>query len=211
MPMSRTSFIAGIDQYLKSVAATAKTVPESVKILSIQEIFSPDSRMKTKRLLLAISVLVLTSVILSSSQNSYIWNQTILNENLKQFGLPGCTQLELRNQTASISKVSTPTPDAQGIRFTLSEIQTPSPASGDSRSSVSSTIPLIPILGGAAGFLVLVASVFLFYRRKSIKRGHDQNRHASISQGSTGSIINTLVLDSVNQSQVIGRDREVGD
>ena len=160
LPMSKEAFIANEDKYIQSVAATADVIPENVDVISIDEIASASSRRMAVRLLLSVSVRVQTSVVLAQGQKTSIGDQSALNANLNKSGLPSCSLLVLQTTTSSpLASVTTPAPTASEI-FILS---TPAP-SGVAGSEGSSNILLSAIIGGAGGFLALLAGSFLFFR-----------------------------------------------
>jgi hypothetical protein len=142
LPMTKTAFVANQDKYIASVARTAGVDPESVKILSIDEVSTRSSKIITSRLLLAISVRVQTSVIVSMGQQSNFKDQSLLNSHLNENGLPSGTLLVQPTSNSTL------------------DVATPAPLPGES----SSNVPLGAIVGGTVGFLLFITVTFLALR-----------------------------------------------
>ena len=149
LPMSQTAFLAIEERYIQSISTTAGVDPADVKILSINEISS--RKFRVVRLLLATAVRVQTSVILASSQMTNIENQSLLNSNLNQNGLPSGT-LVVQNTGQSALNNSAPSTDAAAVISPVSETSSPS------------YIPSSMIAGVLVGFVILIAVVFLIRR-----------------------------------------------
>ncbi len=149
LPMTKTVFVANQDKYVASVARTAGVNPESVKILSIDEVSTRSSKIITSRLLLATSVRVQTSVIISVGQQSNLRDQSLLNSHLNENGLPSGTLLVQKSSNSIL------------------DVATPAPLPGESGSASSSNVPLGSIVGGAVGFLLFVAVAFLALRYRT--------------------------------------------
>ena len=147
--MSQTAFLAIEERYIQSISTTAGVDPADVKILSINEISS--RKFRVVRLLLATAVRVQTSVILASSQMTNIENQSLLNSNLNQNGLPSGT-LVVQNTGQSALNNSAPSTDAAAVISPVSETSSPS------------YIPSSMIAGVLVGFVILIAVVFLIRR-----------------------------------------------
>ncbi len=141
--MTKTVFVASQDKYVASVARTAGVNPGSVKILSIDEVSTRSSKIITSRLLLATSVRVQTSVIISMGQPSNLRDQSLLNSHLNENGLPSGTLI------------------VQSTSNSILDLATPSPLPGESGSASSSNVPLGAIVGGTVGFLLFAAVTFL--------------------------------------------------
>jgi hypothetical protein len=146
LPMTKTVFVANQDKYVASVARTAGVNPESVKILSIDEVSTRSSKIITSRLLLAMSVRVQTSVIISMGQQSNLRDQSLLNSHLNENGLPSGTLL------------------VQSTSNSILDIATPAPLPGESGSASTSDVPLGAIVGGTVGFFLFAAVTFLAHR-----------------------------------------------
>ncbi len=146
LPMTRTAFVANQDKYVASVARTAVVNTESVQILSIDEVSTRSSRIITSRLLLATSVRVQTSVMISMGQQSNLRDQSLLNSYLNENGLPSCTLL------------------VQSSSNSILNVATPAPLPGESGSASSSYMPLGAIVGGTVGFMLFIAVTFLALR-----------------------------------------------
>jgi hypothetical protein len=151
LPMTKTVFISNQDKYITSVARTAGVSPENVKVLSIDEVSTRSSRIVSARLLMATSVHVQTSVLISMGQlsRSNIKDQGLLNSNLNENGLPSGT-LVVQSTSKSVLDITTPSPLPGG-----------SAASG---SAASSNVPLGAVIGGTVGFSLLVAVTCLALR-----------------------------------------------
>jgi hypothetical protein len=109
LPMTKSAFIANQDKYIISVARTAGINPENVKILSIEEVSTRSPRIISARLLLATSVNVQTSVLISTVQQIYIKDQSLLNRNLVENGLPS-GKLVIQDTYKSVLNSTTPAP-----------------------------------------------------------------------------------------------------
>ncbi len=111
LPMTKTDFLANQDIYIVSVAKTAGTNPENVKILSVEEVSARSLKIISARLLLATFVRVKTSVLISASQQNNIKDQSLLNSNLNKNGLPSGI---LVIQYTSVLDATTPAPALEG-------------------------------------------------------------------------------------------------
>ena len=149
LPMSQAAFLASEERYIRSISTTAGVSPADVKILSINEISSRTFRVL--RLLLATAVRVQTSVLLASSQMMNMENQSLLNSNLNQHGLPSGT-LVVQNTGPSALNISSSSTDATVIS-PVSEIS--------SASNIPTTMIVGAVVGAAVGFVCLIAGVFL--------------------------------------------------
>ena len=152
LPMSQAAFLASEESYIQSISTTAGVSPADVEILSINEISSRTFRVL--RLLLATAVRVQTSVLLASSQMMNMENQSLLNSNLNQHGLPSGT-LVVQNTGPSALNISSSSTDATVIS-PVSEIS--------SASNIPTTMIVGAAVGAAVGFVILIAGVFLIRR-----------------------------------------------
>jgi hypothetical protein len=160
LPMSRTVFIAIEDKYIASVATTAGVIRENVKILSIDEISGRSSKILTRRLLLATSVRVQTSVLIEIGQRSNIKDQSVLNSNLNKNGLPSGT-LIVQSTYLPADYTTTPAPGAGSF------------AGSGSDAASASDFPIGAIVGGTVGFSgLLVFSILAHRLRKRYKACH---------------------------------------
>lgn len=156
LPMTKSAFMTNQALYIASIAKTAGVLVENIKILSVDEVSSRSLRTVSGRLLLAASVRVLTSILIPVGQQTSIKDQAVLNSNLNQNGLPsGTLVVQDASGYTSASNTATPSPNA-GVSL-------PEAASG---SATSSNIPIGAIVGGAGGFLVLLAATVLMLRYK---------------------------------------------
>jgi hypothetical protein len=105
LPMSKADFIASEDKYIESVATTANVTRKYVKVLSIDEISTRSSRNISGRLLLVTAVRVLTSVLIAIGQHTNITDESVLNRNLIQNGLPHGT-LVVQRTSSSVSQAA---------------------------------------------------------------------------------------------------------
>lgn len=147
------------DKYIASVAKTADVIQENVKILSIDELSTESLRIITARSLLAISVSVQTSVLIVIGQQSNIKDQSMLNSNLNENGLPSGT-LTVHSSHTSVVNVTAPGPWPGGTEAAT--------APGSAASS-ESNISIGYIVGGIVGFSVLVGLIFLALRSRKNK------------------------------------------
>jgi hypothetical protein len=169
LPMTKNDFIAKQEKYILSVATTAGVIPEYVNVLSVNEtsksstilpgfvkvkMFNEASALTSRMLLATVqatSVDVTTSIQFSDNleQHASIENQSALNENLIQNGLPSCT---------SVVFVLTPGPG---------DNEAPNQTQGHAPKSFMNEIQVeIPgyatIVIGVIG-LLLLSLAFLFY------------------------------------------------
>jgi hypothetical protein len=155
--MTKAVFMAYQDKYIASVAKTADVIQENVKILSIDEFSTESLRIITARSLLAISVSVQTSVLIVIGHQSNIKDQSMLNSNLNENGLPSGT-LTVHSSHTSVGNVTTPGPWPGGTE-----------AATAPGSAASSNISIGYIVGGIVGFSVLVGLIFLALRSRKNK------------------------------------------
>jgi len=155
LPMSKNSFMAAEEGYIESVAATAGVVKENVKILSVEEISTRAFKTIALRMLLGTSVSVMTSVLLASGQQTSIENQSVLNANLVQNGLPsGTLTVQYTTPPAGLVTAAVTTPS-------------PAPLGNEAGSQTSSNIPVGAIVGGAVGLFVIFVCWFLVCRKQN--------------------------------------------
>lgn len=134
------------------------------------------------RLLLAASVNVQTSVLLAAGQETHIYNQSALNDNLKKFGLPTGTMVLVSHNSASAEPrppTSTPAP----------------PSAGNTATSAPAGVN-IPILAGTiVGAAVGVIALLLCIRSYLLKRGAEGKGSSTkyLSQGTSSIILDAQV------------------
>ena len=92
LPMTKSEFLGKEDAFIVSVAVAADVPPASVRVLSIDEVFTRAGLSALKRMLLATSVQVRTSI---ATARGSTFNQNFLNTLLNRNGLPNGTVLVL--------------------------------------------------------------------------------------------------------------------
>ena len=170
LPMTKVAFLADQDKYIASVAATANVSPDNVQILSVDEV---SARRIARRLLLATSVRVQTSVLLASGQAAAVQDQSLLNANLKK-NRPPNGEFAVQNSAAISALLQTTSSPAAGLTPSPAIIVSigaaaTTPAPSDSRSGTAASTPIGVIVGAAVGIVVVLVGCSLgyLYRRKS--------------------------------------------
>ena len=170
LPLSKNAFMAVEEGYIESVAVTAGVVQENVKILSVDEIFTRDFKATTLRMLLGTSVSVNTSVLLASGQQANIEDQSVLNGNLIENGLPSGTLTV---------QFTTPPGGLETAYSSSAAVTTPAPLAYGSESG--SQIPVWAIVGAAVGFVVFIVCGFLVCRKQNLWQRSKLNSYMNAS------------------------------
>jgi hypothetical protein len=140
LPLTKTVFTTMQTNFIASVSKTANVIRGNVKILSINELSGRSFGLISRRVLLATSVKVDTSILMEIGQRTDIRDLSVLNNNLKANGLPEGIFFQTQGYNTAFNGQTTPVPGSGASEFNLK---------------------IGAAVGGLTGFLILISAVFL--------------------------------------------------